>query len=326
VSGFILVTLVYFQLLQAVKDSDFLNAEAGETGQSGVIAASRNRLTTVRKASGQERWIGVNSGSKGASESAEEVYFQQVLLSLDLHQSIPTASKSLQDSPELLKDVQFVDAALRQHFGLAGDQLLFDPDLCHQPPTSASCFSISYQNAQTPSTYFPSTRKTILTYAFSAEAKDAANEWMSKLQDPSVLSSLNSYISTRTSSSVELRLPSSKRSAPAQSDNSQTSILNNSAASLPRTQSGLGLSLPLSPRTGNLHYREGGVRDLSGPRWLIHAVKTFVLRFWTLAKVRRLSGIVYLKAKSSCFLFAESRLCGYCCYAVWLCLDARNIR
>lgn len=291
VFAFILVTLVYFQLLQAVKDSDFLNAEAIGSGLSAVAPTktSPNRSATVRKVAGQERWVGVNAGSKGSPESAQEVYLHQVLLSLDPRQTSSKTPAALQDSPEALRNVQIVDEALRQHFGVAGGQLLFDPDLCSQSPTSSACLSLTYQNASTQSSYFPSPRKTILTYAFSAEAKDAAIEWMSRLEEPAALESLNAYLASVTDSTVELRLPAVFQPAASITTSEEvhqtaTSSANHSEQQ-PRTQSGLGLSLPLSPRTGHLAYREGGVRELSGLRWLFHAIKTFMLRFWTLAKV-----------------------------------------
>ena len=276
VFGCILVTLVYFQLLQAVKESDFLNATS-EQGSS-VASSIRNRVSTVRKPSGKDRWISVNSGNSGETQ---EVYLQQVILSLDTRHAAPTASKSLQNSPELLSDVKIVDAALRHHFELSDTKLLFDPDLCFQSPSTASCVHLTFENSTHASSYFPSARKTVITYAFSSEARNAAEEWVEGLQDPLLLAELNKYISSQTKSNVELRLPSSSRPATSeQLDNT------GNLSTLPKAQSGLGLSLPLSPKAGYSSYREGSARDLSGIAWFMYAVKTFVLRFWTLAKVR----------------------------------------
>ena len=219
----------------------------------------------------------MNAGSSGETQ---EIYLQQVLLSLDARHNAPTSSKSLQNSPELLSDVQIVDTALRHHFELSDTKLLFDPDLCYQSPDTASCVHFTFDSSLHASSYFPSSRKTVITYAFSPEARNAAEEWVEGLQDPLLLAKLNSYISSQTDSNVELRLPSSSRAPTTQQPDSAGNL-----STLPRTQSGLGLSLPLSPKAGYSSYREGSARDLSGIAWFIYAAKTFVLRFWTLAKV-----------------------------------------
>jgi len=211
------------------------------------------------------------------------VFIQQILLSLDPRYATIQSSTGFSTSAELQHQVASVDLALKQRFGIAENQLHFDPDLCYKPSPDSPCFSMSPSN-----TTEASHRKIVLTYAFDGEAIETAREWTGRLQDSASLQELSKSIETSTGRSLQLRSASSIMQSVDNLDqrtsNDESPV--NDSVSHGRAPSGLGLSLPLSPRTATTSYKERNLREMRGAQWFIYAFKAFVMRFWTLTKVR----------------------------------------
>jgi hypothetical protein len=259
------VTLCYFQLLQAVKDSEFLNPDLPALATTS--AASPLFLRRIG-----QKWIGVGDGS--ASSQDMRLHLQPLIISLDaLPVKFASRNESLEAHPAVLKAIDALDHKLRHEMTVFESAALrFDPDLCYRT-SQRECFVASYKYGDAHS---GSSRSTVLTYAFAQGTDDAHAEWLKKL--PAQLEGFSSDDAIFTA--IDSHRPPVRMSADPQAS------LNKSAGQAAR---GLGISLPLSPKTGETTARfEPSLRQIKNFSWVFYATKAFVMRFWALAKVRLL--------------------------------------
>jgi hypothetical protein len=248
--------LCYFQLLQAVKDSEFLNADL-------LPLTSSSAPLTLRRIG--SKWIGVGDGSSSALDT--QSYLQPVIVSLDAFPSRATAKNESINQTPVLQAIDALDHSLRQETTVfESGSLRFDPDLCFR--SQKQCFTTSYKDGDA---HFATSRSTVLTYAFAHGTDDAQAEWLKKL--PGSVEALPGQATFTVVDSHRPHMPLSSSAA----GNDST-----------RSTRGLGISLPLSPRTqtDTTGRYEPALRQMTNVSWVFYAFKAFVMRFWTLAKVR----------------------------------------
>ena len=293
------MTLAYFQLLQAVKESDFLNADV----LSNAVAANAldqptPTFATLRRVAGH-RWMSVG---RGVGQHAAPI-LQQVVVSLDADHSLQADSAAggnadgFDQHPALLRHLASFHEALKTDVGVAGDLLHWDPDLCYRPADSTACFSTSFQNASfyIDPAYYINERTTVLTYVFAPQTEEAHAEWLSRLHQPSELTTLSYATTSSEDTAVERGIvftPSLLR-GPATALATATLGDDKPAPSRAPAQ-GLGISFPFAPSSGALGQADRkpiidaktNLREMRSVRWMVYALKAFVLRFYDLAKVR----------------------------------------
>lgn len=264
---FIFVTLAYFQLLQAVKESDFLNAVG-----SGPLSSSQQVHSQVlavnslaRAASGDWKPI---EPTETAPAGSQHLFIKQIAIS---HDSPRRASNQL-------NSVVAFDRHLRQ--APTAEHTSFEDDLCFKTP-KGQCFAASaLSDAHQADT-------TTLLYALKhnelAWPPADALPWTDEAAEVT-------FSSTRHRNRTPLHIQSAssdKRSATSPAASASSGILRDA---------GLGISLPLSPKQGSTlasdelasweyHASRSSIREMAGLKWAFYAVRSFMLRFWSLAKV-----------------------------------------
>lgn len=268
---FILVTLTYFQLLEAVKLSDFLNTSPDLPSVNTLLTAQTS--TAVIRRPGTNHWVGYSEGT----QPDLNVNLRQIIISLDSSPNLipknfetDLESEGLLDE-KILDQLKTFEEYLRTELSVESEEgtaLRWDPDLCYRPPQNTSvpneCFATSLlsplpQTSIINRSLFPSERTYVITLAFTSQSTSDQTDWLAKLIDAKQLSQLSS-LSNVQYTSVQTHQPSE------------------------RSPNGLGLHFALSPPdpTGL-----GGppLRDMRDARWVVVAFKAFILRFWGLAKV-----------------------------------------
>lgn len=279
VAVFIGVTLVYFQLLEAVKASDFLNAGLDSYLTSANIVAPAPAL--VRRTSGGQ-WTSVRA-DEGTTDA--DVHLRQVVVSLDAvpaperrnvlvyatdpaapaPTSTVTASASGLLDPALVEELIAFERSIRSGKASSGS---YERELCYRPPGSKQCFAHSLLASSQRDELFPNDRTYVLTLGFGASTVEAQTRWERSLLDADHLESLG------------------KRGAGSASFRPARSLVgyNESAAFDGGEKNRLGFSFSLSPPSAN---GDGAnLREMRSVKWMAYAARAFVLRFWGLARVR----------------------------------------
>lgn len=275
------MTLAYFQLLQAVKDSDFLNVAA--LSPHTADAPSQSMFTFERPTKGaaaaSQDWQLLDTEAAAAAQhhNPAQVFVTQVLVSAD--KPVPASNQ--------LASVVALDQHLRH--APTTDQHTFNDHLCFHTP-KGQCFSASVLNdAQHPGS----------VSLFYGLREDSAASW-----PPAPALRWTDDAAEVTFAPLQPAWPGA--SAAAAHDHQHTSGDNPDSAASPSgssassSASGLGITLPLSPKQGRsyaadelaswqYHASRSTIREMAGLKWAFYAARAFVLRFWSLAMVRALS-------------------------------------
>jgi len=263
------------------------------------LQSSQNSLTAQRLG---DQWLAVASERAFTSENTV-AYLQQVVVSLDGPVatspaiSIAAQEESIAQS-HILEQVDSFHQALTKEIPVAeGNVVLYDPDLCYRASPGSSCFIASYLNSSTSvhtpknldTAFFPTSRSTVLTYAFALGTEDKQKEWLAKLHQTSDLT-LVSYTTTMAASPNDGRekvqfTPVDARSPGSANHRSILSPANNKSSEIGK---GLGISLRFSPPSYGTNTRRdtsSSLREMRNVRWMAYAAKAFFMRFWRLVKV-----------------------------------------
>lgn len=253
-------------MLQAVKDSDFLNAaDAAVLGAQQSSDAAVPPVYTFERASGKSDWVLVDASQ--ASSTPNELFVEQILVSPNT--PFPANNQ--------LASVASLDHHLRKALTSSGST--FEKDLCYHTP-KGQCFSASVLTDP----------QQIGTIALFYGLKDKSPSW-----PPASALRWTDEAADVTFSPLEPAW-SLRRSHQDNYDATKPSSSANAASNI--RDSGLGITLPLSPKQGasvaadelatwHYHASRSTLRETAGLKWAFYALRAFVLRFWSLAKVRR---------------------------------------
>ena len=277
VLGFVMVTLAYFQLLHAVKHSEFLNPSTSTMPLDFRIDGLHESAILARTASGNWEKLAV-----GSSSEAIAVHLNRIVVSLDADLSFEEDDRNVLVFPEqtststmlsehttsslltYAKNVSISDhevlASLEEferHLrtsSFGSSSIRFQPELCLHPSSSQDCFVVPFYH---PSDSSSLDRSAMLSLAFKPSTE--AQEWSHQL-----LSTLSI-----TDSRGYTYIPS-------------TSFHGK------REDAGLGLSFKAFPHAGGLAGAPSPAAvkadESRSFKWIFYASRAFVMRLWALAR------------------------------------------
>ena len=294
VLGFVIVTLAYFQLLHAVKHSEFLNPSTSSYPASSTFSPDarvdgqqQKQDTTLLARSPGGVWKELSVGS---SSEAITLQLNRIVVSLDadlaleeddrnllVYPAVPSAPVVLTNPPSAHQESSYPspssssanNATLLDQDTLASLQdfeghlksssygpalLRYQPELCQRVSPSQECFAASFDHSSDPS---GQGRSAMLALGF--KPSNEASDWSHQLLSTLPITDFRGY-----------------------------SYLPLSSLHSKRGDAGLGLSFKAFPHTVGLAgdstsgFEEGS--DSRSIKWTLYASRAFVMRFWALAQ------------------------------------------
>ena len=282
--GFCIVTLAYFQLLHAVKHSEFLhhpNGAGGETQDLWSQDAVADDAAILARSSVTGKWEELTPGH---SSEAITLTLNRIVVTLDpafsqhaeeqddrnflvypAHSSAPVLISEPSTPNNGLGNSDPMDTTVRSTLEGAKKQILESTtasrnfqDICYKAPGSSDCFIASTNSAAATS----ADGKSALL-AIGLNPSTDSQEWVHDI--PSSVEGIQSYTYSRLS------------------------------AYRKRADTGLGLSFNAFPPTSSFRndsrssssFNEEEARSV---RWMLYAARAFVMRFYALARVRTKCG------------------------------------
>jgi len=303
VSTFILVTLAYFQLLQAVKYSDFVDV-GGQKLTSSIVQRSISPFqdgTSVE--SGQfwnivpkKEWLALRKfDTEEIGNETALLYIKQVVVSLPTEVEVADQKQGEAlvpsfHSKSLLLALSHFQRALERDFAVADiksyQKLSYDPDLCYRVPKShdaltyngpSECFRASILDL------WNGDRDSLMNDPDIAQTLASNRAFVQQvLPNPqtAILTfafegnhdrASSAWVDTQTHARWSSRLPNTKFTSDAQHYALENHSFNQ-ASDLQYTFVGRGAS------------REKAVAEMRSVRWMAHAIKAFFVRIWGLLR------------------------------------------
>lgn len=280
---FIFVTLAYFQLLQAVKESDFLNAPDAAALPSHP---GKTPLHAFQRTDSGE-WASLASVDHVPAGS-QEIHVKQIQVLSSDHAA---SSRSLSSSRNVARPLHLDSVvALDKHLRASPQDNSFQDHLCFHTP-KGPCFVASALSDVDETAARGSFRSGETTSLFYGLAKDHAS-W-----PPLDALSWTDEASDVAFAPLDPRLSSAKASREDAQRASDAPRATSAAAASATSGAGLGITLPLSPQQGSsvaadelaswhYHASRSAIRETAGIKWAFYALRASAIRFYTLAMVR----------------------------------------
>lgn len=284
--GFCVVTLAYFQLLHAVKHSEFLHFPSGGAQDPASISEEAGAAILARS-SADGAWLEL---APGHSSEAITLTLNRIVVTLDsdISQSAGTDDRNLlvypahSSAPVLLSElgsdgevfegssahsIVVTDKSVRKALD-AFEKHLLDAsagsthlrDICYRAPGSTECF---YTNLDSTTATSPDARSAMIAIGLQPSA--ASQDWIQQVANSASEYQGYAFIP---------QTPARKRA-----------------------DTGLGLSFSPFPQSRGLrnashssaNFNEEEARSV---KWMLYAARAFVMRFYALARVRIMFRIV----------------------------------